>query len=89
MPLAWDLSCHYPGCGGGNVVGKKFCFKHLKTPFETKAEVNAYRRAQKEAREDLVWLLAICKSATLVIVDEGPIRNHMAEISKRWKIKQP
>lgn len=94
MPPAWDLSCHYPGCGGGNIARKKFCPKHIKTPFETKAEVNAYSRAKKEARADLVWLLATLEGANHVIVSEGlddgeevePIREQMKDICKRWKL---
>ena len=97
MPPAWDLSCHYPGCGDGNIVGKKFCPKHVKTPFETKVEVNAYRRAQKEARVDLVWLLATLVSANCIIMEaeldddeEGTaIHEQMKEICKRWKLQYP
>jgi hypothetical protein len=42
--------CRYPDCNDGHIVGKKFCPKHLKTPFTTKGEVNAYRRGLREGR---------------------------------------
>lgn len=42
------LGCAYPGCGRGKVVGKLFCPSHLKTPFTTKKEVNAYHRGVRE-----------------------------------------
>jgi hypothetical protein len=45
------MNCSYPDCGDGRCVGKKFCGKHLKTPFCTKAEVDAYRRGLRDGRE--------------------------------------
>jgi hypothetical protein len=52
--------CSYPKCNYGRCVSKKFCPKHLKTPFCTQEEVNAYRRGlrvagvYRKALEDIV-----------------------------------
>jgi hypothetical protein len=42
--------CDYPGCDDGHVVGKRFCHRHLSTPFTTRAEINAYHRGQRSER---------------------------------------
>lgn len=84
MPLAWDIGCHYPGCGGGNIVGKKFCPKHVRTPFETKVEVNAYNRAKKEARKELGWLLA---NVYEILFEDSETAARIKMIRKHWKIK--
>lgn len=53
------LGCYYPDCGDGQVVGKKFCPKHLKTPFTTKKEVNAYRRGVRDGKAELTKELQV------------------------------
>lgn len=40
----------YPRCSDGRVVGKHFCHKHLGTPFESREEINAYRRGRRDER---------------------------------------
>lgn len=49
-----DSWCEYPACRGGRCVGFHFCPKHIKTPFRTKAEVNAYRRGQRDGRVEII-----------------------------------
>lgn len=48
------LQCLYPDCSDGHIVGEKFCNKHLKTPFTTKAEVNAYKRGVRDGIQQAI-----------------------------------
>ncbi len=47
-----DCGCEFPRCGNGRCIGSHFCPKHLKMPFRSKAEVNAYRRGQRDGRAE-------------------------------------
>lgn len=46
------LGCHYPGCGEGHVVRKKFCPRHLKTPFFSVEEIRAYKRGKRDGKAE-------------------------------------
>jgi hypothetical protein len=56
-----DCWCEFPECGNGRCVGSHFCPKHLKTPFRTRAEVNAYRRGQRDGRAEIIQAHAALK----------------------------
>jgi len=62
------LGCLYPRCTNGHAVGKKFCPKHLATPFRSKEEINAYRRGRRDAEREAKEIMIAPKKDVL---DEG------------------